>query len=211
MRTVELIALGLEEHVLVGLAGVEIILIPVHAVGIDVIPLRIGVGAVVARAVVPALRYPIRILFQIVATLTLVLHAALAIGQFAQRGMVERVGSRENLVEIATLVIVEREVQERVAVGLRRIHETSLIETEIGLAHLVESLRIFLGHNAHRDTGGAMTEHADGSRIGADGRDISAQGIERTTHTHIAGCAVEISAQQTGILVRILCSRWQHG
>ena len=83
--------------------------------------------------------------------------------------MTERVGSRENLIEIATLVIVECEVQERVARRLRRIDEASLIETEIGLAYLIKALSICLRHNAHRDTGRAMTEHADGSRIGADG------------------------------------------
>ena len=169
MGAIELITLGLEEHILEGHAGVEIILIPVHAVGIDMVPLRIGIGAVVAGAVVPTLRYPIRILLQIVAALTLVQHATLAIGQFTQRGMTERVGSRENLIEIATLVIVECEVQERVARRLRRIDEASLIETEIGLAYLIKALSICLRHNAHRDTGRAMTEHADGSRIGADG------------------------------------------
>ena len=54
------------------------------------------------------------------------------------------IGHRKNLIEIATLVIVEREIEERALVHTHGVDEARLIETHIGGAAPVELMSIGL-------------------------------------------------------------------
>ena len=106
-------------------------------------------------------------------------------------------------------MVVERKIEERRAVHTHRINEACLVETHVGGAATIKLLSICLRHQSEACTHGRVAEQTDTSRVGTRGGDIGSQSLHRTTHTHIAGCTVEVATQQTGTFVSILCSGWQ--
>ena len=224
VATVEAVVIALEEYVVeidalgvvvwrrrhIGCRHVDVV--PHQAVGVHIIPLCVLPSQLVAGLVAPAIHHHILVLFQVIATRIVVAHHTLSVSQFTERSTVQRVGSRENLVKVPTLMEVDGEVDVRTAVALvERVYETYLVEAQIGLVDMVEAADSLLTDHPKRTTHMTMAEEADTGRIGVDGRHVGTQSVECATHTHIAGCSVEIAAQKACVLVGILCSHWQHG
>ena len=59
--------------------------------------------------------------------------AILLISKFVLRSVAQFIRSRKNEVEVLALVIVESEIKELLFTCTHRIHETQLVETDIGL------------------------------------------------------------------------------
>ena len=126
--------------------------------------------------------------------------------QFALRSTVETICHRQNLVEVAALVIVERKVQEAGATQTVREHETSLIEADVSLIGRSPTRDIALSNDTQRCCDIATTEKADSSRVGGNCRDVSTQSLHRTTHTHVTGSTIQILSRHFCHFICLLCS-----
>ena len=127
----------------------------------------------------------------------------LRIGQFVLRGIVQLVGSRKDVVEVAALVIVESEVQERTT-RTRRIDEADLVEAHVGLVASREIGSILLRDKSEREPHRRATEETDAGRVGSNGGNIGSQSLHRATHAHVASCSVQVFSCHLGVLVSLL-------
>ena len=168
-------------------------------VGIQIVTLAICPRHLIRATVAHGLVLPVRI--EIIDTLV-----GLVVGQSVLRAAFQRIGCRKNHVEVTALMVIEREIHEGRAAQAVGIDETSLVETHRGCFLAIELRGIFLRDKAEADARRGVAEKTDTSRVGRDCRDISAQRIHRSTHAHITGRTIQITAQQAGALIRILCS-----
>ena len=139
----------------------------------------------------------------------------LGCSQLVLRSLRKRIGSVEELSEVGTLMIIECEIERTGVSHLRRPDDAYLVEGRMTLLALDIYGRIAkgnavistaLGDDAGREGNLILAEKTHTGRVGADGRDISTQGLHRTTHTYIAGGTRELAGCQLGILIGFLRS-----
>ena len=128
------------------------------------------------------------------------------IAQSVLRTVHQTVGCREYLIEVLTLMVVEAHVHERGATDTCRVHKAQLIEAHVRLVQAIELLSVLLRHETEARAHRRMTEQSDTGGVSTHGRDVCAQRVHRTTHSHVACRTVQVTAQQAGALICILCS-----
>ena len=143
-----------------GIVVVEVAVVGIRQqdVVIEVVELAVGVAVANPYATV---------VFQSEAVLS-----PLDIRELVLRSSVETVGSRKDVVEVATLVVVEAEVQERLRSRLLRIDKAYLVEAHTRLLAPVEVAGILLTHEASCGIDGRVPEESDTCRVGRYGRDV---------------------------------------
>ena len=127
-----------------------------------------------------------------------------SVRQFILRCPVEGSSSREDIVEIAALVIVEAEVDKRVTPCGLRVDKTYLVETDISAIYERRLGSILLYDQSCRERSHRMSEESYASRVGRNGRYVGTQSIECSTHTHITCSTVEVGGDYFAILIGFL-------
>ena len=129
----------------------------------------------------------------------------LHVSEFVLRCITESVAGREDEVEVAALMVVEREVEERRIAFSRCPDETHLVETEVGGIALAIVGSVLLTHHSRRDIDLAVSEESDTSRVGADGGDVGTERVASASHSHVACRTVEVFGCNFSILICFLC------